>query len=635
MLLDSINSVEDLRKLKEEELPLLAEELRATIIDVISKNGGHIASSLGVVELTIALHYVLSTPIDKIIWDVGHQSYAHKILTGRRDFFPFIRQNGGISGFPKRSESQFDVYDTGHSSTSLSLALGEAVGRDFQGGNYDIIAVIGDGSMTSGMAFEALNQIGHLKKNLTIILNDNEHSISENVGALSSYLTRVISSHFYNKVRSRSIEMMKKIPKIGKYLYSFMLKTANNFKGTLVPGVFFEEMGVRYFGPIDGHDIGLLIEILRNIKKVEPGPKIIHVITRKGKGYLPAEMSPAKFHGVSQFDISTGRALAVKKFDTYSEVAGKTLAEISRNDKKIVAVTAAMMEGTGLCEFEKHFPDRVFDVGIAEQHAITFSAALASTGMKPFVSIYSTFLQRAVDQLIHDVSIMNLPVKLLIDRAGIVGEDGETHHGLYDIGIIKNIPNFIFLSPSNGRELRDMIYFAADYNKGPVAIRYPRGKTREIIDYSQHENFKPGKIKIVFPGKDIALFALGDMRKTAEEVREILAEKNISAEVVGIQSVKPFDLNGIEKVIGKVKFFITLENGLLSGGAGEGILSKIRPELRPKFLFSSGFPDSLIPHGTHDYLMKEFGLDALSISGKILSYPAFKKYKVHSGSLGK
>ncbi len=627
MLLDMINSVEDLRRMKVEDLPLLADELRAYIIDVISKNGGHIASSLGVVELTIALHYTLKTPIDKIIWDVGHQSYAHKILTGRRDLFPSIRQYGGISGFPKRSESPFDTFDTGHSSTSLSLALGEAVGRDFQGGNYEIVAVIGDGSMTSGMAFEALNQIGHLKKNLTIILNDNEHSISENVGALSSYLTRVISSHFYNTVRSRSIEMMKKIPKIGKYIYNFMLKTANNFKGTLVPGMFFEEMGVRYFGPIDGHDTSLLIEILRNIRNVEPGPKIIHVITRKGKGYLPAEMSPSRFHGVSQFDISTGRTLAVKKFDTYSEVAGKTLAEIAVNDKKIVAITAAMMEGTGLCEFEKHFPDRVFDVGIAEQHAVTFAAALASTGMKPFVSIYSTFLQRAVDQLIHDVSIMNLPVKLLIDRAGIVGEDGETHHGLYDIGIIKNIPNFIFLSPVNGRELRDMIYFAADYNKGPVAIRYPRGKTREEINYSKHEKFIPGKIKIVSTGKDIALLALGDMTGTAEEIRDLLADKKISAGVIKIQSIKPLDVNGIEKVLKNVKAFITLENGLLSGGAGECILSAIRPEFRAKYLFSTGFPDRLIPHGSHDDLMKEFGLDSVSISKRILSQTVFKKFK--------
>ncbi len=627
MLLDKINSVEDLRKLKLEELPLLADELRAYIIDVVSKNGGHIASSLGVVELTIALHYTLQTPIDKIIWDVGHQSYAHKILTGRRDLFPSIRQYGGISGFPKRSESPFDTYDTGHSSTSLSLALGEAVGRDFQDENYEIVAVIGDGSMTSGMAFEALNQIGHLKKNLIIILNDNEHSISENVGALSSYLTRVISSHFYNTVRSSSIEIMKKIPKIGKHMYNFMLRTANSFKGTLVPGIFFEEMGVRYFGPIDGHDTSILVEILRNIKNVEPGPKIIHVITRKGKGYLPAEMSPSRFHGVSQFDISTGRTLAVKKFDTYSEVAGKTLAEIAVNDKKIVAITAAMMEGTGLCEFEKHFPDRVFDVGIAEQHAVTFAAALASTGMKPFVSIYSTFLQRAVDQLIHDVSIMNLPVKVLIDRAGIVGEDGETHHGLYDIGIIKNIPNFIFLSPANGIELRDMIYFAADYDKGPVAIRYPRGKTREEINYSHHEKFIPGKIKILFPGKDIALLALGDMTATAEEIRKILADKKISAGVIKIQSIKPLDVNGIEKVLKNVKTFITLENGLLSGGVGEGILSAIRPELRVKYLFSTGFPDNLIPHGSHDDLMKEFGLDSVSISKRILSQPAFKKFK--------
>jgi 1-deoxy-D-xylulose-5-phosphate synthase len=626
MLLDMINSVEDLRRMKEEDLPLLAEELRAYIIDVISKNGGHIASSLGVIELTIALHYILNTPIDKIIWDVGHQTYAHKIITGRRDLFPTIRQNGGLSGFPKRSESPFDVYDTGHSSTSLSLALGEAVGRDFHDSNYEIVAVIGDGSMTSGMAFEALNQIGHLKKSLTIILNDNEHSISENVGALSSYLTRVISSHFYNTVRSNSIEMMKKIPKIGKHLYNFMLRIANSFKGTLVPGIFFEEMGVRYFGPIDGHDIGLLIEILRNIRNVEPGPKIIHVITKKGKGYLPAEISPSKFHGVSQFDKSTGIALAVKKFDTYSEVAGKTLVEISKTDKKIIAITAAMMEGTGLYEFEKYFPDRVFDVGIAEQHAVTFAAALASTGMKPFISIYSTFLQRAVDQLIHDVSIMNLPVKLLVDRAGIVGEDGETHHGLYDIGIIKNIPNFIFLSPSNGRELRDMIYFAADYNKCPIAIRYPRGKTSEVIDYSQHDTFIPGKIKIVSNGSDIALFALGDMTKTAEEIRVILAEKKISAGVVKIHCIKPLDLNGIEKVIKKVKGFITLENGLLSGGIGEGILSAIHPEHRVKYLFSSGFPDKLIPHGSHDYLMKKFGLDPVSLVKRILSYQTAKKF---------
>ncbi len=618
MLLKKINSSKDLKKLKPAELNDLAGEVREYILDVISKNGGHLASSLGVVELTIALHYVFDTPRDKIIWDVGHQSYAHKILTGRRAAFRDIRQYGGISGFPKRHESEYDAFDTGHSSTSLSLACGSAIGRDMAGKSHKVIAVIGDGSLTGGMAFEAINQIGHMESDLIIILNDNEHSINENVGAMSKYLTRIISGSTYNRIRRKSMELVKRIPRIGGPLFNFIYRSIESFKKMIIPGQFFEDMGVRYFGPIDGHDIPQLINIMNRVKAINYGPKIIHVLTRKGKGFLPAEMNPALYHGIGPFDRATGIALGEKRL-SYSEIAGKTLAHIARTDKKIVAITAAMKLGTGLYEFEKKSPEHFFDVGIAEQHAVTFAGALTVSGFKPFVSIYSTFLQRAVDQLIHDVGIMKLPVRFLVDRAGAVGQDGETHQGLFDIAIIKNIPNYILLAPSTGDELRDMIYFAARYNDGPVAIRYPRGGIDQgEFSYEKGGSFVLGKIKRLTAGKDLAIFTFGDMVPVARRVREMLGEKGIGTAIVNLLTIKPLDTGGIERVLAGVDGAITLENGVISGGAGEYLLASVKPGLRKKILFCAGFPDSFVTHGKNAQLFKEYGIDPGSLAKRLL-----------------
>jgi 1-deoxy-D-xylulose-5-phosphate synthase len=618
MILKKINSVRDLRKLSLKELDVLAGEIREYILDVISKIGGHLASSLGVVELTIALHYIFNTPRDKIIWDVGHQCYAHKILTGRRQVFKTIRQHRGLSGFPKICESEFDTFDVGHSSTSLSLASGMAIGRDLSGRDFKVIAVIGDGSLTGGMAFEAMNQIGHMQNDIIIILNDNEHSISENVGALSVYLTRIISGSVYNRIRRKSMELIKRIPKIGAVIFHLLNRFFESFKSMIVPGQFFEDMGIRYFGPIDGHNIPQLIEILERVKRINYGPKIIHVITKKGKGYLPAEMKPAQFHGIGPFDKATGISQENNSL-SYSEIAGRTLAHLAITDKKIVAITAAMKLGTGLYEFENKWPDRFFDVGIAEQHAVTFAGALTANGLKPFVSIYSTFLQRAVDQLIHDIGIMNLPIKLLIDRAGIVGRDGETHHGLFDIALMKNIPNFILLTPSSGEELRDMICFAARYEGGPVAIRYPRGSVDpENFRIDVCRKFSPGRIKRLTTGGDLAVFTFGDMVPVAAQLREILLDKNIRTTIVNLLTIKPLDIRGIELIIRKTGYSITLENGIISGGAGEYILSSVAADLRQKILFCAGFPDQFIPHGTSNQLFSEFGIDAKSLAKRLL-----------------
>jgi 1-deoxy-D-xylulose-5-phosphate synthase len=616
--LEKIHKPSDLKRLNTPELTDLAGEIRDYIIDVVSAKGGHIASSLGVVELTLALHYVFNTPKDKIIWDVGHQCYTHKIITGRKDDFKTLRTLDGLSGFPKPGESAYDAYSTGHSSTSLSLAIGEAVADEILKKKNKVVAVIGDGSIGAGMAFEALNQIGHLKKDVIIILNDNEHSISKNVGALSHYLMKMITDPFYNRMRKRSFEWIKKIPRYGQRLAVFFIKIEEILKGAITPGIFFEELGIRYFGPVDGHDIGSLIEILSRIKKINAGPKILHVITKKGKGYKPAEEDPPKFHGIGPFDKNTGIPVGKNQL-SFSDVIGKTLAHISTIDKKVVAITAAMKLGTGFTEFEKKAGDRLFDVGIAEQHAVTFAGALASKGLKPFISIYSTFLQRAIDQLIHDIGIMKMPIKLLIDRAGIVGDDGETHHGLFDVSIIKNIPHFIFLAPSNGEELRDMLYFALNYNKGPVAIRYPRGSANsQNLKFDKFNKFNPGKIKQLTKGKDIAIFALGDMVYTALDLHKLLKEKKIESAVVNLLSIKPLDLNGIEKILRNTNHYITIENGAISGGIGEYILSNIQPGSRNKLLFSAGFPDEFIGHGKNDELFKRYNIDAKSLFRRIL-----------------
>lgn len=619
-MLDDINGPEDLKKLSIGELSSLSDEIRSRILEVVSQNGGHIASSLGVVELTIALHYVFNSPTDRIIWDVGHQCYAHKIITGRNKLFHTLRMFHGISGFPKTSESVHDHYDTGHSSTSLSLALGEAIARDINSGNYQIVAVIGDGSLTGGMSFEGLNHIGQLKKDIIIILNDNEHSISRNVGALSEYLMRLITGGVYNKLRRKSYEFIHRIPKIGPMLFNLFDRIEARIKGIFVPSSFFEDLGIRYFGPIDGHNIPTLIDLFNRIAKLNKGPKIIHVYTKKGKGYVHAEKNPSKFHGIGPFDIKTGKPLK-KSSISYSDIAGKTLVDVARHDKKVFAITAAMKLGTGLSEFEDYFPQRFIDVGICEQHAITLASSLAKNGFKPFVSIYSTFMQRAVDQIIHDVALMNLPVKLLIDRAGIVGDDGETHHGLFDIGIIRMIPNFVLLSPTNGNELKDMIHFASNYNKGPIAIRYPRGGDDKYVHSASSELVKLPFLKAYYKSIQpmIALFAVGDMIKIAAEVHMKLNEHNIKSSVYGILSLKPLPIKQIEIILQNIPYYTVFENCYAIGGISEYLNSQINCSLRYKNIYNIAFPDNFIPHGRISELFAHYSMDSDSITNKIIS----------------
>lgn len=618
MHLDKINYPSDLKNLSVKEMGELAEEIRQFMLDVISERGGHLASSLGVVELTIALHYVFNTPADKIIWDVGHQSYSHKILTGRKDQFNTIRKHGGLSGFPKRNESPYDPYDVGHSSTSISLAVGEATGRDLNGEKYKVVAVIGDGSLTGGLAFEGLNHLGHIGKDVIVILNDNEHSISENVGALSSYMTEMRSGFFYNRFRKKSMQLIKSLPVVGNPLYGFIYRVFSSFKTFIIPGQLFESLGLRYFGPVDGHNINDLIKILDRVKNINSGPKIVHVLTKKGRGFVPAECDPCSFHGTGPFDRDTGSKKSGAGAESYSSVAGRTLAAIAKKDDKVVAVTAAMKEGTGLAEFEKAAPGRLFDVGIAEQHAVTFSAAMASTGLKPFVPIYSTFYQRAYDQVIHDTAIMNLPVRFLIDRAGVVGDDGETHHGLFDISMFRAVPNIEFYAPSNGEELRDLLYYAWQKNDGPVAIRYPRGSSGAVnLNVNEYNEFKPGKIKLLTKGDDAAIIAVGDMVSIALETASLLKKQGIGATVVNLLSIKPLDVKGLSKVIERCRCFITVENGFTEGGAGEYIYSLLDPSLCGKRIINTGFSGKFIHHGTSMELFRDCGIDPGSLADKI------------------
>jgi 1-deoxy-D-xylulose-5-phosphate synthase len=618
MILDKVNYPADIKKLSLVELEELAREIRHYMLQVVSETGGHLASSLGAVELTIALHYVFNTPEDKIIWDVGHQAYSHKILTGRKEKFKTIRRFGGLSGFPKRKESPYDSYDVGHSSTSISLAVGEAAGRDLLQRDYKIVAVIGDGSLTGGMAFEGLNHLGHIGKDVIVVLNDNEQSISENVGALSRYLTEMISGSLYNTFRKKSMKFVKGIPIIGKPIFEFAYRAIASFKNFIIPGQLFEDMGLRYFGPVDGHNLSELIKIFDRVKDINSGPKLVHVLTKKGRGFVHAETDPCTFHGTGPFDIETGHSKKKGGEESFSSVAGRTLAHIAKLDDTVVAVTAAMKEGTGLAVFEDVAPERLFDVGIAEQHAVTFSAAMASSGLKPFVSIYSTFYQRAYDQIIHDVAIMNLSVRFLIDRAGIVGDDGETHHGLFDISMFRNVPNIEFFAPSNGEELRNAIYYAWNRNDGPTAIRYPRGSSLTIgLDVTKAGSFFPGKAKILSKGKDVAIIAVGDMLGVAIKTEEILKAKGIEATVINLLSIKPLDTETIIEAIKSCRGFITMENGYINGGIGEHIYSLLPAELCVKRLFACGFPDVFVTHGTFDELLREYKLDHSSVAQRI------------------
>lgn len=614
-LLPGINSPADLRKLKLKELTPLAEEIRECIIDTVAKTGGHIAASLGVVELTIALHYVFDTPQDKIVWDVGHQAYAHKILTGRREAFSTLRQMGGLSGFPKRKESPYDSFNAGHSSTSISAALGMAAASHLKGEDCKAIAVIGDGSLTAGMAFEALNHAGHIKRDLIVVLNDNEMSISPNVGALSSSLSRIISGQAYNKFRDELKGVLEKIPGIGESVSHLARHSESFFKTMFVPGMLFEELGFVYIGPVLGHRIDILVDNLRNIKSLK-GPILLHVITQKGRGYKPAEEDPTCFHGVGAFDRETGKQLSSAGAPSYTKVFGEALVRIAGQNPRVIAITAGMTSGTGLEKFQQLYPDRFYDVGIAEQHAITFAAGMAAEGFQPVAAIYSTFLQRSYDQVLHDVCMQNLPVIFMLDRAGIVGEDGPTHHGLFDITYMRSLPHMIFMAPKDENELQHMLATALDLRQ-PVAIRYPRGAGVGTALDAELALLPVGKAELLADGRDAAIFALGSTVYPALAAASLLKEQGLDCAVINARFVKPLDTDLVLEFAGKVRALITVEENVLQGGFGSAVIEALQDAGTTAPVHRIGIPDLFIEQGTQKELRRAYGLDAEGIAAAV------------------
>jgi len=613
-LLDNINSPVDLRKLSVEQLEALAAEIRRTIIQTVSQTGGHLAPSLGVVELTLAIHYVFNTPEDKLVWDVGHQSYAHKLITGRREQFHTLRQYQGISGFPKRAESPYDAFDTGHSSTSISASLGIATAQDLKGDSHKSIAVIGDGSMTGGMAFEALNQAGHLHKNLIVILNDNEMSISPNVGALSSFLSRKLTSKTAMRVKKDMEQFLKSFSNVGESILSVLKKSEGSFKSFFTPGMLFEALKFEYIGPIPGHKLENLIEALRNVRDLSVGPTLIHVLTTKGKGYEPAEKNPGYFHGVGPFCIETG--LPVPSPSTppsYTKIFGETLVQIAKQDPRVVAITAAMPAGTGLIDFSQRFPERFFDVGIAEQHAVTYAAGMATEGLLPVVAIYSTFFQRALDQIIHDVCLPNLPVTLAIDRGGLVGDDGPTHHGVFDLSFLRFIPNLVIMAPKDENELRHMLHTAI-LHPGPAAIRYPRGNGEGVALDEVLQRIPLGTGELLQEGRDILLLPLGNMVSAAMEAATGLKKLGIAAAVINPRFVKPLDEALICEWASQTGRVITIEDNVKKGGFGSAILELFAQKnlwsIHTKVL---GLPDKFMEHGPQAQLRHKANIDAPAI----------------------
>ena len=616
-ILETINSPADVKALSLDELKQLAEEIRQFLISVISKTGGHLAPNLGVVELSLALHRVFSTPEDKIVFDVGHQSYIHKIITGRREQFPTLRQYGGLSGFPKRSESEHDAFGTGHSSTSISAALGMAVARDLQGEDYNVIAVIGDGSMTGGMAFEALNNAGTLHKKMIVVLNDNEMSISKNVGAMSEYLYQLRTGETYNKIK-HDIEGWLKNMEFGTDVLKAIRRLKGSVKYLMVPTSIFEELGFTYLGPIDGHDLQGLTEVLQAAKKID-GPVLVHVLTKKGKGYKPAEESPNKFHGTGPFDIATGKKIANPNAPiTYTEVFGRTLTELANTDKDIIGITAAMPDGTGMSTFAKAHPERCFDVGIAEQHAVTSAAGAAAVGLKPVAAIYSTFLQRAYDSVLHDICMQKLHVTLCLDRAGLVGDDGYTHHGVFDYAYLRSMPEMTIMAPKDENELRHMLKTAVDFD-GPVSVRYPRGSGVGVSITEPMHSLPIGKAEVLREGKDVCLWAIGSMVQSALQAADKLAEQGISAGVVNMRFAKPLDEELLLEHAAQYGKIVTLEEGVLQGGVGSAVLETLNAAkmLQKCQVLTLGIPDEFVLHGDKKLLFKDLGLDVETIADKI------------------
>ena len=616
ILLEKINEVNDIKNIEKEQLPELAQEIRDFLIENISKTGGHLASNLGVVELTMALHLAFDLPKDKIIWDVGHQSYTHKILTGRKEGFGQLRKFGGMSGFPKRKESDCDAFDTGHSSTSISAGLGYVCAREVNGEDYSVISVIGDGALTGGMAYEALNNASQLKSNFIIVLNDNNMSISENVGGISSYLSNIRTAEKYTGLKNGVENTLNKIPVYGDKLIKGLRNTKQGIKQFLVPGMFFEEMGITYLGPVDGHNISQMLRVFKDAKKVA-GPVLVHVLTKKGKGFGPAERMPSRFHGAEPFDTETGLPLARKKKASYTDVFSTVMCKMGARDPKLVAVTAAMPDGTGLKRFRNMYRDRFFDVGIAEEHAVTFAAGLAAGGLKPVVAVYSSFLQRAFDQVIHDVCIQNLHVVFAVDRAGLVGSDGETHQGLFDLSYLSSIPNMCVMAPKNKWELADMLKYAISY-EGPIALRYPRGEAFDGLQEFRAP-IKFGKSELIYDENGVALVAVGSMVATALSVREMMKALGYHCTIVNSRFVKPIDEAMLDYLAKDHRLVVTMEENIKNGGFGEKVLEYYNEKEADVKVLQIALPDDYIEHGNVEILKKEACIDAESIFKKIIA----------------
>ena len=617
MVLERMNKPNDIKKLSDEELKVLADEIREFLINKISVTGGHLASNLGVVELTMALHRVLDLPKDKIIWDVGHQSYTHKLLTGRREGFDELRKYGGMSGFPKRKESECDSFDTGHSSTSISAGLGYAHAREITGEDYKVVSVIGDGALTGGMAYEAMNNAANLKSNFIIVLNDNNMSISENVGGMSSYLAGFRTADAYLGLKNNVMNSLNKIPVYGERVVKHIRKTKSGIKQFLIPGMFFEEMGIMYLGPVDGGDLKAMEKLLKEAMNVD-GPVLVHVLTHKGAGYAPAERHPARFHGTEPFQIETGLPVKPRIKANYTDIFSTVMRKLGDRDDKVVAVTAAMADGTGLKRFHNMFPERFFDVGIAEEHAVTFAAGLAAAGLKPIFAVYSSFLQRAYDQILHDVCIQNLPVVFAIDRAGLVGSDGETHQGIFDISYLSTIPNMTIMAPKNKWELSDMVKYAVDY-EAPIAIRYPRGEAYDGLK-EYRAPISLGKSEWIYRESEIVLFALGSMVKIAEKVRDALKEKGYACSLINARFAKPLDEETLRTITTNHKLIVTMEENVINGGMGEHVTEFYgQNEMESVHVLNIAIPDEYVEHGNVDILRKEVGIDAETITRRTVA----------------
>jgi len=628
--LDKIHTPADLRKLPMEALPKVAEELRDFLVTAVAETGGHLGASLGAVEMTLAMHYVYDTPNDRIVWDVGHQAYGHKAITGRRDRFPTLRQYQGLCGFPKRNESEYDTFAVGHAGTALSAACGMAMARDIQNKNFNVVAVVGDAAITNGMAMEAMNNIGdHPDMKLTVILNDNEMSISPSVGAMTSYLNKILTGKTFNQTKSNIEGLIDKIPNVGPQMVKMAHHAEEALKGFVTPGTLFEELGFRYYGPLDGHNLPTLIEILRRVKELK-GPVMLHVVTKKGKGYAPAEENPEKFHGVSVFDKQTGKSAVstVPAPPSYTKVFGDAMIELAEKNEKIVAITAAMPEGTGLKAFGQKFPKRFIDVGIAEEHAICMAAGLACEGIKPVAAIYSTFLQRAFDQIIHDVCLQKLPVVFALDRGGLVGDDGETHQGVYDLSYLRCVPNMVVMAPSDENELRNMLYTATEHN-GPIALRYPRGNGEGVTIEPGFKKIEIGKGQLLEEGKDYALLAIGRMVGVAKTVRAQLKKEGFEGTVANMRFVKPIDEKLLVSIARQNKVLLTLEENVKAGGFGSAVMEALqRNGISDCVVKQIGIPDEFIEHGKPQLQREHCGLEPNQIAAEVKKLIASQKSAV-------